>query len=679
MDIKEKQILQKIAHTVRALSADAIEKQQSGHPGLPLGAAEISTFLFTKVMKYNPKNPNWMGRDRFVLSAGHGSMLQYAFLHLCGYDLSLEEIKNFRLLYSKTPGHPEYGVTPGIETTTGPLGQGIGAGTGMAIAQKLLAARFNEELFNAKIYVLAGDGCMMEGISSEAGSLAGSLGLNNLIIIYDSNDVCLDGPINECLNEDIKARYEAYGFKVFSIDGYDFDQMENTFNIVKNGKEKPTLIIAKTVIGKYSPTRQGKSTSHGRFLGPEEMKGFKKAIGWPETPFFIPEEVKVYFISRLPDFEKYEQEWNKHFERLIKNDPPKEKLWDIFLQKQLPPGFGEKIWDMEINPSQPTRKYNEQIIAEIARQLPFFISGSADVSSVDLTWLPGKKIVSRKNWSPQQIKFGVREFCMATCAYGMNLHGMIQPIIGTFLTFSDYMRNAIRMSALMKQRVIYVFSHDSILIGQDGPTHQPIEHLMSLRLIPNLTMIRPGDENESKVAWATAFEINEGPVALCFTRQPVDSKVNVLTKEKARVGLRRGAYVLYGEIEDDVNIEIFATGSEINSSYDAIIKLEKEGYIVRLISVPSWELFDKQDEIYKDLILKSRAEYKVSVEAGVGLGWQKFVGKEGLIISHESYGASAPEPVMAEEFGFTGEKIFSKILNAYLNKNHKRVITSKAN
>jgi transketolase len=661
MDDIEKSILQKIAHTVRALSADAIEKQQSGHPGLPLGIADLGTYLFTKVMRHNPKNPNWIGRDRFILSAGHGSMLQYSLLHLCGYDLSLDDIKNFRLLESKTPGHPEYGVTPGVETTTGPLGQGIGAATGMAIAQKLLAARFGTELFDSRIFVMAGDGCMMEGISSEAGSLAGNLGLNNLVIIYDSNDVCLDGPTSECLNEDVAKRYEAYGFNVFQIDGYDFDKMEKVFESARSEKTRPTLIMTKTIIGKYSPTRQGTSASHGRFLGPDEMRGFKKAIGWPETPFFIPDDVKKYFDNARPLFEKYEKKWNDLFSKLILSDPVKSNNWKIFLEKKLPDDFEEQIWNLEVGSHQPTRRYNEVIIAKVAQLLPFFISGSADVASVDLTWLPGNKIVGKNSWNRQQIKFGVREFCMATCAYGMQLHGMIQPGIGTFLVFSDYMRNAIRMNALMKQRVIYVYSHDSILIGQDGSTHQPVEHLMSLRLIPNLVMIRPGDENESKAAWSTAFEIDNGPVALCFTRQSVASSVNQLTRIKAKQGLKRGAYYLYGEEHRLVNIEIFASGSEINPSFAAAKMLEIDGYSVRVISVPSWELFDRQDEDYKNIILNGKANLKVSVEAGVGLGWQKFVGQKGLIISQETYGTSAPEPVMADHFGFTAEKIYKKI------------------
>ncbi|MCX6168468.1 MAG: transketolase [Ignavibacteriales bacterium] len=658
---EEKNILQKISHTVRALSADAIEKQQSGHPGLPLGAAEIGAFLFTKVMKHNPKNPNWMGRDRFILSAGHGSMLQYALLHLCGYDLSLDDIKNFRLLNSKTPGHPEYGITQGVETTTGPLGQGIGAATGMAIAQKLLSARFGNELFNSKIFVLAGDGCMMEGISSEAGSLAGNLGLNNLVIIYDSNNVCLDGPTSECFNEDVAKRYEAYGFNVYRIDGYDFDQMEVVFNDVRTEKEKPSLIIAQTIIGKHSTSRQGTNSIHGKFLDPDEMKEFKKEIGWPDTRFYVPDEVKEYFLNSLPQFIEYEKKWNELFSKLILNDPIKSKTWKVFSEKKLPDDFGEQIWNLKMESDLPTRKYNETIIAKIAEMLPFLISISADVASVDLTWLPGNRIVNKNNWDRQQIKFGVREFSMAAAAYGMQLYGMIQPVIGTFLVFSDYMRNAIRMTALMKQRVIYVYSHDSILIGQDGPTHQPVEHLMSLRLIPNLVTIRPGDENESKAAWSTALEFNDGPVALCFTRQPVLSSVNKITKEKARNGLKRGAYILYGEKDSLVQIEIFATGSEINPSFVAAKMLEEDGYSVRVISVPSWELFDKQNEDYKNSILYGKANLKVSVEAGVGLGWQKFVGQNGLIISQETFGASAPESVLADHFGFTAEKIYSRI------------------
>lgn len=659
--------LQKVAHTVRALSADAIEKQESGHPGLPLGAAEIGTYIYTKVLKHNPKDPQWAGRDRFILSAGHGSMLQYALLHLTGYNLSLDEIKNFRQLHSLTPGHPEFGETPGIEVTTGPLGQGVAAGTGMAITQKFLAQRFGYDLFDYKIWVLAGDGCMMEGISSEASSLAGTLGLDNLVLIYDSNDVCLDGPINEVFKDDVTKRYEAYGFNVMTIDGYDFNEIERAFSKARIEKEKPTLIIAKTIIGKHSPTRQGKSISHGKFLGPDELTGFKKEIGWPLEPsFYIPGEVKEYLKSLQPIFEKYQLEWEEKLEIMKEENPGKAIEWETFKEGKLPPNFKENIWNMKLTPNQPTRKYNEAIIAKVAEIVPWIISGSADVASVDLTWLPGNKIASAKNWDVKQIKFGVREFCMAAAAYGMNLHGMLQPIIGTFLTFSDYMRNAIRMTALMKQRVIYIFSHDSIMLAQDGPTHQPVEHLMSLRLIPNLTLIRPGDENESKAAWIEAFRIKGGPVALCFTRQPVSSTISELTLAKSLEGLQHGAYILYGKEDGFVDLEIFASGSEIHPSVAAAKKLEEDNYSVRVISVPSWELFERQDGNYKKTIIGQQAGLKVSVEAGVGLGWERFVDTNGLIISQETYGESAPSEVLADYFGFTADKIYKKIKKTIL-------------
>jgi transketolase len=662
MTNSEKEIIQKAAHTVRALSADAIEKQQSGHPGLPLGAAEIGTYLFCKVLRHNPQNPNWMGRDRFILSAGHGSMLLYALLHLCGYELSLEEIKNFRQLRSLTPGHPEFGETPGVECTAGPLGQGVAAGTGMAIAQKLLAARFAKELFDAKIWILAGDGCVMEGVSSEAGSLAGTLGLDNLVIIYDSNDVCLDGPTSECLTEDTAARYQSYGFQVMTIDGYNFDQMEEAFELARTESERPTLIIAKTIIGKHTPNRQGKNVSHGKFLGPEEMRLFKKEIGWPEQPtFFVPEEVHQFFQSLQGKFSQYESDWNQKYQLKISQNPENAKLWDVYSNKVLPDDFEDQLWNLDMAPNQPTRKYNEALVAKIAELLPFYITGSADVSSVDFTWLPARIAVSKEDWSRQQIKFGAREFCMAACSYGMQLHGMLQPVAGTFLVFSDYMRNAVRLAALMKQRVIFVYSHDSIMIGQDGPTHQPVEHLMSLRLMPNLTLIRPGDENECKAAWATAFGIKDQPVALCFTRQPLKSTVSDLTQDKARQGLKRGAYILYGEPNASVDVEIFTSGSEIHASVGAAKILEKEGLTTRVISVPSWELFKRQDLEYRTMILKEKAELKVSVEAGSGMGWEYFVGRQGLIISQETYGASAPEPVMVEHFGFREDQIAEKI------------------
>ena len=661
MNHTEKELLQLIAHSVRALSADAIETQQSGHPGLPLGAAEIGAYLFAKELRYNPANPHWPGRDRFVLSAGHGSMLLYALLHLSGYNLGMEDLQQFRQLHSRTPGHPEYGATPGVETTTGPLGQGIAAATGMAIAQKLLTARFGADLFDAKIWVLAGDGCMMEGISSEAGSLAGTLGLDNLVLIYDANEVCLDGPTREVMAENTALRYEAYGFRVMTIDGHDFEQIAAAFKMARAESERPFLIIAKTVIGKHAPTMQGQSVCHGKFLGDDEMRLFKAEIGWPEKPLFhVPDAVREYFEKQQPCFQALEQDWNARLERK-REEAHWAAQWDLFQARKLPDDFQEQIWNLTMIPDQATRKYSEVVVAKLGEMLPFLVTGSADVASCDFTWLPHSGIVSKDDWNHQQIKFGVREFCMAACAYGMQLYGMLQPVVGTFLVFSDYMRNAIRMAALMRQRVIFVYSHDSILLAQDGPTHQPVEHLMALRLIPDLTLIRPGDENETKAAWIAAFHARSGPVALCFTRQPVASTVSDLTAERAREGVRRGAYVLYGSERDTVDVEFFATGSEIHPTVGAAKRLEAEGLSIRVISVPSWELFDAQEQAYKTKILNGKALLKVSVEAGIGLGWQKFVGTRGLIISQETFGASAPEPVMAEHFGFTAEKIYARI------------------
>jgi transketolase len=393
------------------------------------------------------------------------------------------------------------------------------------------------------------------------------------------------------------------------------------------------------------------------------MKLFKQQIGWPEKPdFFIPDEVREYLKQKQPTFATYESDWNKRFESDISSDPQKSKLWKIYSDRELPDNFKEGVWQMEIQPNQPTRRYNEALVAHIGKQLPFVVTGSADVSSCDFTWLPESGIIDRDQWNPQQIKFGVREFCMAACAYGMQLYGMIQPVVGTFLVFSDYMRNAIRLSALMKQRVIFVYSHDSIMLAQDGPTHQPVEHLMSLRLMPNLTVMRPCDENESKAVWIEAMNHKDGPVALCFTRQAVQSTVSDLTSLKSREGVRRGAYILFGESEKPADFEFFASGSEVHPAVGAAKMLEQEGHSVRVISVPSWELFDRQPSDYRERILGSTAGLRISVEAGSGSGWQKFVGSEGLIISQETFGASAPTEVMADHFGFTAEKIYALII-----------------
>jgi len=660
MNQSEIQTLKTVAHTVRALSIDAIELAQSGHPGMALGAADFGAYFFAKVLRHNPKNPEWLGRDRFVLSAGHGSMLLYALLHLTGYDVTIEDLKSFRQLHSRTPGHPELGKLPGVETTTGPLGQGVACGTGMAIAQKLIAARMGEELFDAKVWVLAGDGCMMEGISSEASCLAGTMGLDNLVIIYDANQVCLDGPITEVNLENTAKRFEAYGFKVLSIDGYDYDQMELACRDARLESEKPVFILLNTVIGKYAPAVEGTWKAHGGHLGADEVAQVKKNIGWELEPFAVPDEVVDYFEKMRPEWNDQETDWNERFKSHILDQPEMAQRWEKYSDKSLPDDFEEQVWGVDIPPGLPTRKCNEYAINKVCQLAPWVLSGSADASSCDFTWLMHSEIVQKENWFQQQIKFGVREFAMAASAYGIAIHGFFTPAVGTFLTFSDYMRNAMRMTALMKQKVIFVFSHDSVFLAEDGPTHQPVEHLMSLRLIPNMTLIRPGDENEVKAAWLAALKVKDGPVALCFSRQNVASTLSELTAAKALRGVEKGAYLLWGE-EGDCDVLMIATGSEIHPAVGAAKILKPQGKTARVISMPSWELFEAQDVSYRENLLGGNIGLRVSVEAGASLGWQKYVGENGLSISIDEYGASAPADVLIDHFGFTAEKVANRI------------------
>jgi transketolase len=660
MNPAEQKILQKVADTIRVLSAEAVEKAECGHPGLPMGCAEIGAFFFSKILRHNPKNSAWMGRDRFVLSAGHGSLFLYTLLHLSGYDLSLEQIKNFRQLHSQTPGHPEYGDAPGIETTTGPLGQGIAAATGMALAQKLLAARLGSELFNAKIWALGGDGCMMEGISSEAGSFAGHLSLGNLVLIYDSNGICLDGPTSECFTENTALRYEAYGWRVLTINGHDFNEIEQAFTAARDESTKPTLIVAHTIIGKGSPKKQGTNAAHGAKLGAEEVAALKKTLNWPEEAFYIPQEVRDWFAKLQPTFAGYEAEWNKKLDA-FKADPERAKLWDIFYHRRLPENFEEIIWNLDIEPDKATRSQSQKILTKIAEVAPFFYTGSADLSGSDATALKGARIITKDDFNDRVIKFGVREFAMSAMNYGMVLHGMIQPLCGTFFTFSDYMRNAVRLASLMKAHVLYQFTHDSVFLGEDGPTHQPIEQLASLRAMPDMTLIRPGDENELKVAWIEAFKA-QGPVAMVLTRQNIKSQ-GELTKLKAREGVRRGGYVLYGD-PGRCDILLAATGSELALAMDAARLLEKQGKTVRLVSMPCWKWFDEQDAAYRQSVLGGEVGLKVSIEAGATLGWHKYIGSDGLAIGIDRFGASAPAKDLAEFFGFTPEKIVERILAA---------------
>ncbi len=661
LDADFKHTLEKIALGIRVLSMDAVQKADSGHPGLPLGCAELGAYLWARVLRYNPRDPKWPNRDRFILSAGHGSMLLYSCLYLSGYDLTLEEIKQFRQLHSKTPGHPESLDTPGIETTTGPLGQGVGNAVGQALALKLLGARFNTEqhtLFDAKVYVLMGDGCVMEGISSEVSSLAGHLRLDNLTAIYDANKVTLDGPLAESCSENTKMRYVAYGWEVFEVDGNDLEALHNLFEALKAPQHKPRLILSHTIIGKGSPNKAGTFKVHGAALGPEEVKATKAAIGAPEEPFYVPQPAYDFFKAKLPKRIEEQQEWQKTFESWGRENPEKLKEFMTMAQRKVPDDLEAKLKALKIASPIAGRKASQDTINFLVDILPQLYGGSADLSCSDLTMLKKFPVVTPGNFNGRNIKFGVREFGMATMATGMAQSGMITPFIGTFLTFSDYMRNAIRLASLMKEHVIYQFTHDSVFLGEDGPTHQPIEHYAALRAIPQLNVLRPADANEVKMAWLAALNYN-GPTALLLSRQNLPELPH--TDVPYAEGVGRGAYIIKKE-ERKPDFMLVATGSEVHLALDVTKELEKLGKSVRVISMPCWEIFEAQPIEYKQNIFGGDLGKRVSIEAGVDLGWHKYIGRDGIAICMDRFGASAPAAVLAKEFGFTVESILERIL-----------------
>ncbi|CCB85546.1 transketolase [Parachlamydia acanthamoebae UV-7] len=662
LDPNLKQILSKIANTIRGLSMDAVQKANSGHPGLPMGCAEIGAYLWGHPLQQNPKDSKWMNRDRFILSAGHGSMLLYSCLHLAGYQVTLEDIKNFRQLHSKTPGHPESLDTDGVETTTGPLGQGLGNGVGQALGLKLLEARFNtpkQKILNPKVFVLMGDGCVMEGVTSEVSAFAGHLQLDNLIAIYDANHVTLDGPLQESGSENTFERYKSYGWDVYEIDGNDLDELHTTISHIRENQTKPTLIIAHTIIGKGSPHKAGTSQAHGSPLGVEEVKASKIALGIPEEPFFVPQAVYDFFKVRQKQQAQVEEDWKKEFEEWAKTNPQLLKEMEIMIHKKLPVNLEEQLKAIEIKSPVAGRKASQVVLEKLADLLPFLYGGSADLSVSDLTMIQQFPIVTPGNFKGRNIKFGIREFGMATMATGMSQTGMIIPFVGTFLTFSDYMRNAIRLASLMRQQVIYQFTHDSIFLGEDGPTHQPIEHLAALRAMPQLHVIRPADANEVRMAWIAALNY-KGPTALILSRQnlPTLDSTNVPYSE----GVARGAYIIKKEVSSPPNFTLIATGSEVSLALDVSKELEKIGKSVRVISMPCWELYEKQNPEYKESIFGGDLGQRVSIEAGVEQGWHKYIGRSGIAISMESYGASAPASALATEFGFTVNAILEQIL-----------------
>ncbi|MCE5293571.1 MAG: transketolase [Chlamydiales bacterium] len=661
LDEATKQILMKVANTIRGLSMDAVQKADSGHPGLPMGCAEMGAYLFGEAMRYNAKNAHWPNRDVFILSAGHGSMLLYSCLHLAGYKVSLEDLKNFRQLHSNTPGHPESLDTEGVETTTGPLGQGFGNAVGMALGYKICQEKFNTpeyKIFDNKVYALVSDGCIMEGCTSEVSSLAGHLKLDNLIVLYDSNHITLDGQLSDSCSEDTKMRYLAYGWDVQEVNGNDLEQLHTTLDSVRQNQTRPTLVICTTIIGKGSPHKANSSKAHGSPLGEDEVKATKIALGIPLEDFYVPQAVTDFFAAKIPEGIALEEKWKKDFESWSRTYPEKRKEYDTMKDDIIPSDIEEKLSTFAIKGPTSGRKASQDVTNFLADFMPQLYSGSADLSSSDYTMIKKFPLIATADFKGRNIKFGIREFGMATMATGMSQTHMILPYIGTFLTFSDYMRNAIRLASLMKTKVIYQFTHDSIFLGEDGPTHQPIEQLSSLRAIPNLHVLRPSGIHEVKMAWVAALKYN-GPSCLILSRQNVaDLPETVVPYD---VGVGRGGYIVKRE-SAKAAFTLIATGSELPLAMEVAVELEKLGKPARVVSMPCTEIFDKQPEEYRNSVLGGDIGRRVSVEAASDMTWYKYIGLDGIPICMESFGASAPASVLAKEFGFTVDAILERLL-----------------
>ncbi len=649
-------------NTIRTLSIDSIEKANSGHPGMPMGAAPMAFSLWTKHMNHNPSNPNWFNRDRFVLSAGHGSMLLYSLLHLTGYDLSLEELQNFRQWGSKTPGHPEFRHTPGVEATTGPLGQGVAMAVGMAMAERHLASTYNKDnypIVDHYTYSICGDGDLMEGVSAEAASLAGHLKLGRLIVLYDSNDISLDGDLHLSFSESVEDRYKAYGWQVIRVeDGNDLDEINRAVEQAK-ADERPTLIEVKTVIGYGSPNKGGKSASHGAPLGAEEVKITKEAYEWAfEQEFHIPSEVEEYYANVKIEGQKKEEEWNQLFESYKNEFPELAEQFTIAVKGDLPAGWDDAAPVYQVGKAVATRSSSGEALNAFAKTVPQLIGGSADLASSNKTLMKNIANYNREDYSGRNIWFGVREFAMGAAVNGMALHGGVKVFGATFFVFSDYLRPAIRLSALMKLPVIYVFTHDSIAVGEDGPTHEPVEHLAALRAMPGLSIIRPADSNETVAAWKIALESKDTPTVLVLSRQ--DLKTLEGTAENAYEGVKKGAYVV-SKASEQAEVLLLATGSEVPLAVDAQVELQKQGIQATVVSMPSWDRFDKQSKEYKESVLPSNVKKRLGIEMGSSLGWHKYVGDQGDILAIDQFGASAPGEKIMQEYGFTVENVVTKV------------------
>lgn len=655
-------------HTVRTLSIDAIERANSGHPGMPMGAAPMAYTLWTQHMNYNPVNPNWFNRDRFVLSAGHGSMLLYSLLHLTGYDVSMDDVKNFRQWGSKTPGHPEYGHTPGVDATTGPLGQGFAMAVGMAMAERHLAAVYNRGSFKVVdhyTYSICGDGDLMEGVSAEAASLAGHLKLGRLIVLYDSNDISLDGDLHMSFSENVADRFRSYGWQVLRVEnGNDIEAIAKAIEEAKGNENEPTLIEVKTTIGYGSPNKSGKSASHGSPLGSDEVKLVKEYYKWDyEEDFHVPEEVKAYFAQLKKQSAEKEQKWNGLYSEYEKHHPELAKELKKAIRGELTEDFDYFIPKYKVGEdSLATRASGGEVLNAFAKKVPSLIGGSADLASSNKTNLKQAGDFSAADYSGRNIWFGVREFAMGAIINGMGLHGGVKPFGSTFFVFSDYLRPAIRLSALMKLPVTYVFTHDSIAVGEDGPTHEPIEQLASLRAIPNLSILRPADGNETAAAWRLALESKDKPTALVLTRQNLPTLVSA---EEAYEQVKRGAYIV-SKAKQPAEGLLLASGSEVSLAVEAQTLLEKEGIYVSVVSMPDWSRFEEQPEEYKNSILAPHITARLGIEMGSPLGWHAYVGSKGSVLSINEFGASAPGEKLMEEFGFTPENVvkqFKKLIN----------------
>lgn len=658
----ESEDLKLAANTIRGLSMDGIQAANSGHPGLPMGMADVAAVLWLRYLDVSSDEPDWADRDRFVLSGGHGSMLLYSLLHLSGYDLSIDDLSNFRQWGSKTPGHPEVFHTQGVETTTGPLGQGCGNGVGMAISEAMLAERFNTDDFKPVdhyTYVFCGDGDMMEGLSHEAFSLAGHLELNKLIVFFDSNRITIEGSTDLACSDDVKKRFQGYGWNVIEIDGHDFEQIEKGIRKAKREKTRPTIVITRTSIGKGSPNKQDTASAHGEPIGEEEIVLTKRNIGLPEDQkFYVPDRVREVFAKRQKATKRLARKWSRQFKEYTANNSEKAAVWNLSMKGELPSNLDAVLPEFEVGSSLASRAASGKVIQSLTSAVPFLVGGSADLAPSTKTLINDAESIAPGKFAGKNFHFGIREHAMGSIMNGIALHGGFRVFGATFFVFSDYCRPAIRLAALMGLPVIYVFTHDSFYVGEDGPTHQPIEHAAALRCIPGLTVLRPADPTETGAAWVAALENKEGPTAILLTRQNlpvIDRSVYPSASET-----KKGAYILSQTGEGTPELILIASGSEVALAKDAADSLANE-LNVRVVSMPSWELFEAQPEEYREHVLPKECSSRLAIEAGVSMGWGKYVGASGSVLAMDHFGASAPYAVLEKEFGYTVENVVAKI------------------